>query len=91
MAITKPTFKYFQNESMPQQKGETRYCRFKKYGIKYVDYKEVGFLLNFLNPQGKILPRRVTGNSLKYQKKVAQAIKKARQVALIPYVVDNLK
>jgi small subunit ribosomal protein S18 len=43
------------------------------------------------NAQGKILPRRLTGTSLKYQRKVSQAIKKARHLALMPYVADNLR
>jgi small subunit ribosomal protein S18 len=47
--------------------------------------------LQFINEQGKILPRRITGNSLKYQRKVASAIKRARQLALLPYVADLLK
>ncbi len=47
--------------------------------------------MKFLNEQGKILPRRLTGNSLKYQKKVAQAVKRARHLAILPYVADNLK
>jgi small subunit ribosomal protein S18 len=68
-----------------------KYCRFKKLGIKYIDYKDPEFLLKFVNEQGKILPRRITGNSLKYQKKVAQAIKRARHLALLPYVADLLK
>ena len=42
-----------------------KYCRFKKYGIKYVDYKDSDFLLKFINEQGKLLPRRITGTSLK--------------------------
>lgn len=46
-----------------------KYCRFKKSGIKYVDYKNPDFLLKFINEQGKILPRRVTGTSQKFQKK----------------------
>ena len=46
-----------------------KYCRFKKAGIKYVDYKDAEFLKRFLNEQGKILPRRLTGTSLKFQKK----------------------
>ena len=50
-----------------------KYCRFKKLGIKYVDYKDGEFLKKFLNEQGKILPRRLTGTSQKFQKKVAQA------------------
>ena len=47
-----------------------KYCRFKKSGIKYIDYKDPDFLMKFLNEQGKILPRRITGTSLKFQRKV---------------------
>jgi small subunit ribosomal protein S18 len=68
-----------------------KYCRFKKFGIKYVDYKDPQFLLKFVNEQGKIYPRRLTGTSQKFQKKVAQAIKRARHLALMPYVADLLK
>ena len=68
-----------------------KYCRFKKAGIKYVDYKDEEFLKKFLNEQGKILPRRITGTSLKFQKKVAQAVKRARTLALLPYVTDLMK
>ena len=67
-----------------------KYCRFKKLGIKYIDYKDADFLLKFVNEQGKILPRRITGTSQKYQKKVAQAVKRARHLALLPYVADLL-
>jgi small subunit ribosomal protein S18 len=56
-----------------------------------VDYKDGEFLKKFLNEQGKMLPRRITGNSLKYQRKVAEAIKKARQMAILPYVTDLFK
>ena len=68
-----------------------KYCRFKKNRIKYVDYKDPEFLKRFLNEQGKILPRRVTGTSLKYQRKVATAVKRARHLALLPYVTDMMK
>ena len=68
-----------------------KYCRFKKAGIKYIDYKDAEFLKKFLNEQGKILPRRLTGTSLKFQHKVSQAIKRARHLALLPYVTDLLK
>jgi small subunit ribosomal protein S18 len=47
--------------------------------------------LKFVNEQGKILPRRITGTSNKYQKKVSQAVKRARHLALMPYVADCLK
>ena len=62
-----------------------------KSGIKYIDYKDPEFLKKFLNEQGKILPRRITGTSLKYQRRVAQAIKRARHLALLPYVTDLMK
>ena len=68
-----------------------KYCRFKKMGIKYIDYKDPEFLKKFLNEQGKILPRRLTGTSLKFQRKVATAIKRARHLALLPYVTDLMK
>jgi small subunit ribosomal protein S18 len=68
-----------------------KYCRFKKNKIKYIDYKDGEFLKKFLNEQGKILPRRLTGTSLKYQRKVSVAIKRARHIALLPYVTDMLK
>lgn len=73
------------------QKRPKKYCRFKKMGIKYIDYKDGDFLKKFLNEQGKLLPRRITGNSLKYQRKVSDAVKKARQMAILPYVTDLMK
>ncbi|MEY5046959.1 MAG: ribosomal protein [Bacteroidota bacterium] len=81
------------NEPVNAQKNEARkkYCRFKKYGIKHVDYKDANFLLKFVNEQGKLLPRRLTGTSQKFQKKVSQAVKRARHLALMPYVADQLK
>ena len=68
-----------------------KYCRFKKSGIKYIDYKDPEFLKKFLNEQGEILPRRITGTSLKYQRRVAQAVKRARHLALLPFVTDLMK
>ena len=68
-----------------------KYCRFKKSGIKFIDYKDANFLLKLINEQGKILPRRITGTSAKYQKKVNKAIKRARHIAVLPYVADMMK
>jgi small subunit ribosomal protein S18 len=68
-----------------------KYCRFKKSGIKYIDYKNPDFLIKFINEQGKILPRRVTGTSQKYQKRVNKAVKRARHLAILPYVADLMK
>ena len=79
------------NEPVNRDQQRKKYCRFKKNGIKYIDYKNADFLLAFVNEQGKLLPRRLTGTSLKYQKKVAQAVKRARHIALMPYVTDSLK
>ncbi len=79
------------NEPVNRDQQKKKYCRFKKNGIKYIDYKNADFLLAFVNEQGKLLPRRLTGTSLKYQKKVAQAVKRARHLALMPYVTDSLK
>lgn len=68
-----------------------KYCRFRKSGIKYVDYKNPDFLIKFINEQAKLLPRRVTGTSQKYQKKVNKAVKRARHLAILPYVADLMK
>jgi small subunit ribosomal protein S18 len=80
-----------QNEPINREQRKKKYCRFKKNGIKYIDYKDGDFLLKFVNEQGKILPRRLTGTSVKFQKKVSQAVKRARHLALLPYVADSLK
>jgi small subunit ribosomal protein S18 len=79
------------NEPVNRNEKREKYCRFKKAGIKYIDYKDPDFLLKFVNEHGKLLPRRITGTSQKFQKKVAQAVKRARHLALLPYVADSLK
>ncbi|MBL7830042.1 MAG: 30S ribosomal protein S18 [Saprospiraceae bacterium] len=86
---TKDDIKFLSNPNIGSQKK--KYCRFKKFGIKYIDYKDADFLIQFVNEQGKILPRRITGNSLKYQRKIATAVKRARHLAMMPYVADLLK
>ena len=85
----KKDIKFLTSPKLGMQKK--KYCRFKKSGIRYIDYKDPDFLLKFINEQGKLLPRRLTGNSLKYQRKVAVAVKRARHLALLPYVADLLK
>ena len=90
MARNKTEIRYLSPVDIDKRRKE-KYCRFKKMGIKYIDYKDPEFLMRFLNDQGKILPRRITGNSLKFQRKVSQAIKRARHLALLPYVTDLLK
>ena len=65
-----------------------KYCRFRKARIKFIDYKDPEFLKKFLNEQGKILPRRITGTCAKHQRALTVAIKRARHVALMPYVAE---
>ncbi len=89
MATSKDDIKFLSNPKIGQKRK--KYCRFRRFGIKYIDYKDPSFLIQFVNEQGKILPRRITGNSLKYQRKVTVAIKRARHLALMPYVTDLLK
>ncbi|MCW9708388.1 30S ribosomal protein S18 [Fodinibius salsisoli] len=80
------------NPSHPK-KGQikTRKCKFTESGIEYIDYKDTELLERFMNDQGKILPRRVTGTSAKYQRQLSRAIKRARFLGLIPYVAENLR
>jgi small subunit ribosomal protein S18 len=61
-------------------------CFFTANGITHIDYKDTDVLKKFVSERGKILPRRVTGTSAKYQRKLTIAIKRARQMALLPYV-----
>ena len=61
-------------------------CYFTTNKITKIDYKDVDLLKRFVSDRGKILPRRVTGTSAKYQRQLAAAIKRARQMALLPYV-----
>lgn len=61
-------------------------CRFTAEKIEYIDYKDVDLLRDYTPVNGKILPRRVTGTRPVYQKRLAKAIKRARYMALLPYV-----
>ena len=86
---SKDDIKFLSNPNIGQQRK--KYCRFRKFGLKHVDYKDPEFLLQFINEQGKILPRRITGNSLKFQRRTATAVKRARHLAMLPYVEDLMK
>jgi small subunit ribosomal protein S18 len=66
-------------------------CRFTQNNIKYIDYKNVKMLQRFITEQGKIIPKRITGTSAKYQRQLALAIKRARHMALLPYVSDTFR
>jgi small subunit ribosomal protein S18 len=68
-----------------------KFCRFTKNNIKYIDYKDVKLLQKYVTEQGKIIPKRITGTSAKYQRQLALAIKRARHMALLPYVSDTVR
>jgi small subunit ribosomal protein S18 len=65
-----------------------RICKFTAEKYDYIDYKDVKLLMQFVPERGKIQPRRLTGTSAKWQRKLRTAIMRARYLALIPYVTD---
>ena len=71
-----------------RKKKKKKVCYFTKNHIKYIDYKDVELLKKYISPSGKITPRRITGTASKYQRMLAVAIKRARFMALLPYVSD---
>jgi small subunit ribosomal protein S18 len=66
-----------------------RYCRFCKEKISQIDYKDAETLKNYITERGKILPSRITGNCAKHQRRLCKAVKRARYVALLPYVGES--
>lgn len=72
-----------------RRRGRRKVCSFCVDKIEYVDYKEVGRLRRFLTERGKILPRRISGNCARHQRQLTVSIKRARQMALLPYTQDN--
>ena len=69
-------------------KPRRKVCAFCVDKIQTVDYKDVGRLRHFASERGKILPRRMTGTCAKHQRQLASAIKRARHIALMPYVAE---
>ncbi|CAN5656340.1 hypothetical protein BH18ACI1_BH18ACI1_12990 [soil metagenome] len=74
------------NERMPPRRYQRR--RQSQFVPDYIDWKDVDFLKRFIPERGKIMPRRISGVSAKDQRRVATAIKRARAMALIPFVTD---
>jgi len=64
-------------------------CYFTANKITHIDYKDIEVLKKFVSERGKILPRRVTGTSAKYQRMLTIAIKRSRQIALLPYTTEG--
>lgn len=69
-------------------KKKRRVCSFCIDKVEHVDYKEFGKLRKYITERGKILPRRISGNCAHHQRQLTLAIKRARQIALLPYSSD---
>ncbi len=69
-------------------RGRAKVCIFCKDGIDDIDYKDLNKLRKFLNERAKIMPKRISGNCARHQRKLSIAIKRARQMALLPYTND---
>ena len=76
------------NRGFRPNRKRQKVCVFCAEKIDYVDYKDTARLRKFISERGKILPRRISGTCAKHQRDVNNAIKRARQVALLPYVTD---
>lgn len=72
----------------PNMRKRKKICIFCADKVDYIDYKDTAKLRKFISERGKILPRRISGTCAKHQRDVNTAIKRARQVALLPYVCD---
>ena len=72
-----------------KRKYSKKYCKFTEAKIDFIDYKDTALLKQCLSERFKIMPRRLTGTSKKHQEMVEKAIKRARHVALIPYIVER--
>ena len=79
---------YEKNDRRPNKKGRRKVCSFCVDKVECIDYKDVNKLNKFTSDRAKILPRRVTGTCAKHQRELTTAIKRARQIALIPYTSD---
>jgi small subunit ribosomal protein S18 len=69
-------------------KKRKKVCYFTANKVTHIDFKDVDLLKKFITERGKILPRRVTGTTAKWQRPLAQAIKRARHMALLPFVKE---
>jgi len=70
------------------RKGRRKVCQFCAEKVETIDYKDAAKLRKFTSERAKILPRRVTGTCAKHQRELTTAIKRARQIAILPYTAD---
>lgn len=76
------------NEMQDFRSKRRKRCPFVAAGFKDIDYKDTNTLSKFITDRGKILPRRITGVSAYFQKRLTAAVKRARHMALLPFVAD---
>lgn len=74
-----------------QQARKRRSCRFCDNKEIYIDYKDERRLSRFVSEQGKIIPKRISGNCALHQRQLVQAIKRARHLALLPFVSESIR
>lgn len=74
--------------SFRARKPRRKVCSFCVDKVEAIDYKDISTLRKYISERGKILPRRVTGTCAKHQRELTEAIKRARQIALLPYTND---
>lgn len=74
-----------------KKKFKKRPCQFCETGLNYIDYKNIELISKFINGFGKIQPTRISGTCAKHQRKLALAIKRARMIALIPFVAERIR
>lgn len=76
------------DSQIPRKKRSCRFCAAKE---EYIDYKDEKRLQRFIAEQGKIIPKRITGTCAKHQRQLVHAIKRARHLALLPFVSDAIR
>ncbi len=89
MAFVPRGRKFGDKKKKKKRFSRKKICRFTADGIAYIDYKDTKTLRNMVSERGKIIPRRVTGTSARFQRQLTAAIKRARFMALMPYTVDH--
>lgn len=76
---------------MKKEIKQKKVCRFTQNKVKYIDYKDIKLLQRYVSEQGRIIPKRITGTKSIYQRELGIAIKRARHMALLPFVSDTVR
>ena len=81
----------FEDKKNNSRVRRTKTCWFTENKVAFIDYKDEKVLRRFISERGKIIPRRISGTSAKYQRMLVEAIKRARHMAILPFVADTLR